>query len=173
LGSEFAGNIEAVGRGEFTVADQVFGSTGLAFGAHAEFLCPREGALVAHKSAGITFEEAAAICDGALKALDSLRRADARQRQKILIYGASGAIGTAAVQLTNHMGADVTAVRNTNNLNLVRSLVADDSGARKAHVQRPERPRQGHQSPGPAVAPRHLRPDLTKTAPSASLKPSI
>lgn len=127
LGSELAGVIEAVGAGvsRFAVGDHVFGSSGLAFGAHAEFICMKEDALLAHKPAGINFAEAAAVCDGALKALDSLRRADLLAGQRIVVYGASGAIGTAAVQLAAHFGAHVTAVCNTKNLDLVRSLGAD------------------------------------------------
>ena len=127
LGSELAGEVEAVGAAirEFAVGDQVFGSSGLGFGAHAEFICMREDSLLAHKPAGLSFQEAAAVCDGALKALVSLRRAELRKGQRILIYGASGAIGTAAVQLAKYFGADVTAVCNTRNLELVGSLGAD------------------------------------------------
>jgi NADPH:quinone reductase-like Zn-dependent oxidoreductase len=127
LGSELAGEIEAAGAAVsgFAVGDHVFGSSELGFGAHAEFICMRERALLAHKPAGMGFEEAAAVCDGALKALVSLRRADLREGQRILVYGASGAIGTAAVQLAEHFGADVTAVCDTRNLELVSSLGAD------------------------------------------------
>jgi NADPH:quinone reductase-like Zn-dependent oxidoreductase len=126
LGSELAGEIEAVGAAvsEFTVGDHVFGSNELRFGAHAEFICMRERAQLAHKPAGMGFEEAAAVCDGALKALASLRRADLREGQRILVYGASGAIGTAAVQLARYFGADVTAVCDSRNLELMRSLGA-------------------------------------------------
>jgi NADPH:quinone reductase-like Zn-dependent oxidoreductase len=127
LGSEFAGEVEAVGAvvSEFVVGDQVFGSTGFRFGAYAEFICMRESARITHKPAGLSFEEAAAICDGGLNALWCLRLADLRKGQRILIYGASGAIGTAGVQLARYFGADVTAVCNTKNLELVRSLGAD------------------------------------------------
>jgi NADPH:quinone reductase-like Zn-dependent oxidoreductase len=126
LGSELAGEIEAVGAAvsEFAVGDHVFGSNELRFGAHAEFICMRERAQLAHKPAGMGFEEAAAVCDGALKALASLRRADLREGQRILVYGASGAIGTAAVQLARYFGADVTAVCDSRNLELMRSLGA-------------------------------------------------
>ena len=126
LGGELAGEIEAVGAAvtEFAVGDDVFGTSG-GFGAHAEFICMREGAPIAHKPTGMNFAEAAAVCDGALKALTSLKRADLREGQRILVYGASGAIGTAAVQLAKDVGADVTAVCNTKNLELVRSLGAD------------------------------------------------
>ncbi len=125
LGMELAGEVEAVGTAvtDFEVGDQVFGVK--SFGAHAEFVCIREGGPLAHKPAGMTFEEAAAVCDGASIALSCLRGANLREGQKILIYGASGSIGTAAVQLAKHFGADVTAVCNTKNVELVRSLGAD------------------------------------------------
>jgi len=127
LGTELAGEVQAVGAAvtEFAVGDQIFGSSGFSFGAHAEFICMRESARIAHKPAGMTFEEAAAICDGALNALWCLRLANLRKGQRILIYGASGAIGTAGVQLAKYFEADVTAVCNTKNLELVRSLGAD------------------------------------------------
>ncbi len=127
LGSELAGVVEAVGAavGEFAVGDRVFGSTGFRFGAYAEFTCLPESARVAHTPAGATFEEAAAICDGGLNALWCLRLADVQQGRRVLVYGASGAIGTAGVQLARHFGADVTAVCNTKNIELVRSLGAD------------------------------------------------
>ncbi len=124
LGMEFAGEVEAVGAAvtEFAVGDRVFGVKG--FGAHAEFVCVRESAPVAHMPAGTTFEQAAAVCDGVCTALSCLRRADLREGQRILVYGASGSIGTAAVQLAGNLGADVTAVCNTKNVALVESLGA-------------------------------------------------
>ena len=127
LGTEFGGEVEAVGAAvrEFAVGDKVFGSSGLSFGAHAEFICMRESARIAHMPAGMTFEEAAPICDGALNALTCLKQADLRKGRRILIYGASGAIGTAGVQLARYFGADITAVCNTKNLELVKSLGAD------------------------------------------------
>ncbi len=127
LGSELAGVVEAVGPAvsEFAVGDHVFGTTGLRFGAHAEFICIRESARIAHKPTGMSFEEAAAVCDGALNALWCLRGADLRKGQRILIYGASGSIGTAGVQLAKHFEADITAVCNTKNLDLIKSLGAD------------------------------------------------
>jgi NADPH:quinone reductase-like Zn-dependent oxidoreductase len=127
LGSELAGEVEAVGAAvsEFAVGDQVFGTSGFRFGAHAEFICMRESARIARKPAGMSFEEAAAVCDGGLGALWCLRLADLRKGQRILIYGASGAIGTAGVQLAKYFGADVTAVCNTKNVELVRSLGSD------------------------------------------------
>jgi NADPH:quinone reductase-like Zn-dependent oxidoreductase len=125
LGMELAGEVEAVGAAvtEFHVGDAVFGVK--SFGAHAEFVCVRASSPVAHKPASMSFEEAAAVCDGALIALACLRRADLRKGQRILVYGASGSIGTAAVQLARYFDADVTAVCNTKNLDLLRSLGAD------------------------------------------------
>jgi NADPH:quinone reductase-like Zn-dependent oxidoreductase len=127
LGSELAGEIEGVGAAvsEFAVGDHVFGSSELRFGAHAEFICLPESALLATKPAGMRFEEAVAVCDGALKALDAIRRADLHEGQQILVYGASGAIGTAGVQLARYFGAEVTAVCATKNVALVGSLGAD------------------------------------------------
>jgi NADPH:quinone reductase-like Zn-dependent oxidoreductase len=125
LGMELAGEVEAVGAAvtEFEVGDHVFGVKGS--GAHAEFVCMRGSAALAHKPSGMTFEEAAAVCDGASIALACLRRADLRKGRSILIYGASGSIGTAAVQLAKYFDADVTAVCNTKNVELVASLGAD------------------------------------------------
>ncbi len=126
LGMELAGEVEAVGAvvTEFEVGDPVFGVTG--FGAHADFVCIRESAAVVHKPTGITFEEAAAVSDGACTALSCLRRGGLQKGQEILVNGASGSIGTAAVQLAKHFGCDVTAVCNTKNVELVRSLGANE-----------------------------------------------
>jgi NADPH:quinone reductase-like Zn-dependent oxidoreductase len=126
LGSEFAGEVEAVGAAvtEFAVGDRVFGNSGLGFGAHAEFMCIREAGRIAPMPAGASFEEAAPVCDGALNALWCLKVADLQKGQRVLVYGASGAIGTAGVQLAKFFGADVTAVCSTKNLELVRSLGA-------------------------------------------------
>lgn len=127
LGSEFAGEVAAVGPavGEFAVGDRVFGNTGLKFGTHAEFLCISETDRVAHMPAGMSFEQASAITDGALNALWLLRLANVGKGQRMLIYGASGSIGTAGLQLAKHFGADVTAVTSTSNLDLVKSIGAD------------------------------------------------
>lgn len=124
-GMEFAGEVEAVGAAvtEFAVGDHVFGIKG--FGAHAEFVCVRESAALTHKPAGLIFEDAAAVCDGACIALSCLRSADLRNGRSILVYGASGSVGTAAVQLAKSFGADVTAVCSTRHVELVRSLGAD------------------------------------------------
>jgi NADPH:quinone reductase-like Zn-dependent oxidoreductase len=125
---ELAGEVEAVGAAvsEFEVGDHVFGVSADSFGAHAEFVCMGESAPLAHKPAGMTFAEAAAVCDGASLALACLRKADLREGRSILVYGASGSIGTAAVQLAKSFEADVTAVCNTKNVELVRSLGADE-----------------------------------------------
>jgi NADPH:quinone reductase-like Zn-dependent oxidoreductase len=125
LGMELAGEVEAVGASvrEFAVGDHVFG---LRSGAHAEYVCVREAGALAHKPASMTFDEAAAVCDGAVIALCCLRKADPLKGKSIVVYGASGSIGTAAVQLAKHFGAHVTAVCNTKNLELVSSLGADE-----------------------------------------------
>jgi NADPH:quinone reductase-like Zn-dependent oxidoreductase len=126
LGMEFAGTVEAVGPAvtEFAVGDEVFGVKG--FGAHAELVCVRESGAVAHKPKGISFEEAAAVCDGACIAFSCLRRADLRGGHRLVVYGASGSVGTASVQLAKHLGAHVTAVCNTQTLELARTLGADE-----------------------------------------------
>ena len=113
LGMEVAGEVEAVGAAvtEFEVGDHVFGVSGS--GAHAEFVCMRESGPLAHKPAGMSFEEAAAVCDGMCLALACLRRAGSLEGKSIVVYGASGSVGTAGVQLAKHFGADVTAVCNT------------------------------------------------------------
>jgi NADPH:quinone reductase-like Zn-dependent oxidoreductase len=106
LGTELAGEVEAVGAAvsEFEVGDEVFGVKG--FGAHAEFITLRESAPLSLKPAGMSFEEAAAVCDGACTALSCLRGAEVRKGRSILIYGASGSIGTATVQLARYFDAD-------------------------------------------------------------------
>jgi NADPH:quinone reductase-like Zn-dependent oxidoreductase len=126
-GLELAGEVEAVGAAvtEFAVGDEVFGVSAANLGAHAEFVCMSESAPLVHKPAGMSFEEAAAVIDGASLALACLRNADLRNGRSILVYGASGSVGTAGVQLARHFDADVTAVCNTKNLELVKSLGAD------------------------------------------------
>ncbi len=123
-GMELAGVVEAVGAAvtEFEVGDEVFGVRG---GANAEYVCVRERGVLAHKPPGMSFEEAAAVCDGALLARTCLKSADLRKGRSIVVYGASGSIGVAAVQLAKHFDAHVTAVCNTKNVELVRSLGAD------------------------------------------------
>jgi NADPH:quinone reductase-like Zn-dependent oxidoreductase len=126
-GTELAGEVEAVGPAvtEFEVGDHVFGVSAKTAGAHAEFICLPQSAPLAHKPTGMTFEEAAAVPDGVILAMAYLRRVDLRKRRMVLIYGASGSIGTAGVQLARYFGANVTAVCDTKNVELVRSLGAD------------------------------------------------
>jgi NADPH:quinone reductase-like Zn-dependent oxidoreductase len=126
LGMELAGEVEAVGSAvtEFQVGDHVFGVK--TYGAHAEYACIGASGPVAHMPSSMTFEEAAAVCDGFCIALSCLRSADLRDGRRLLVYGATGSVGTAAVQLARHWGAHVTAVANTKNLELVRSLGADE-----------------------------------------------
>ena len=128
LGVELAGEVVAVGSAvrQFKVGDEVFGHPSTLFGAHAEYLCVSERAALALKPAGMSFEEAAAVCDGASQALDTLRQADVREGRRLVIYGASGSLGSAAVQLAKHFGAHVTAVCGTDHVELVRSLGADE-----------------------------------------------
>ena len=124
-GTELAGVVEAVGSTvtEFEVGDGVFG---LKSGAHAEYVCVRESRALAHMPTGMSFEEAAAVCDGGSIARACLQKAGLKEGRSIVVHGASGAIGTAAVQLARHSGAHVTAVCNTKNVELVRSLGADE-----------------------------------------------
>jgi len=128
LGVELAGEVVAVGSAvrQFKVGDEVFGHPSTLFGAHAEYVCLSERAALALKPAGMSFEEAAAVCDGASQALDTLRQADVREGRRVAIYGASGSLGSAAVQLAKHFGAHVTAVCGTDHVELVRSLGADE-----------------------------------------------
>jgi len=126
LGMEFAGEVEEVGSAvtEFKPGDRVFG--GKPYDAHAEFIAIRESAPLAHMPASTSFEEAAAVFDGASLALACLAKAGPLAGRSIVIYGASGSIGTAAVQLAKHFGAHVTAVCSTKNVEVVRSLGADE-----------------------------------------------
>ncbi|MCX6373585.1 MAG: NAD(P)-dependent alcohol dehydrogenase [Actinobacteria bacterium] len=127
LGSELAGEVEAVGKdvASFKQGDQVFGLTGTHFGAHAEYVCLPEDAAIATRPATMGYEEAAAVCDGAMLAIAFLRWADLQAGQRVLVNGASGSIGSAAVQLARYYGAQVTAVCGARNLELARSLGAD------------------------------------------------
>jgi NADPH:quinone reductase-like Zn-dependent oxidoreductase len=127
LGSEFAGEVEAVGSGvrSFEVGDRVFGFSGSRFGAHAEYMAIPEDGSVAAMPANVTFEEAAASTEGSHYALSFIRTAKIRSGQDVLVNGATGAIGSAAVQLLKRLGAEVTAVCDTEHVELVRGLGAD------------------------------------------------
>ncbi|MGI9437592.1 MAG: NAD(P)-dependent alcohol dehydrogenase [Geminicoccaceae bacterium] len=125
-GFYLSGEIQAVGKDveRFKKGDQIYGITGLGMGAHAEYACVPEGEPIAIKPANMTFEEAAAVPLG-LDALHFLKKADVRGGEKVLVNGAGGGIGTVAVQLARHFGAEVTAVDSADKLDMLRAIGAD------------------------------------------------
>jgi NADPH:quinone reductase-like Zn-dependent oxidoreductase len=128
-GTGFSGTIEAIGKDvkQFNIGDHVFGETGITFGANAEYVCLDELGVLACKPSTLSFEEAATLCDGPLTSLNFLKEVAAiKKGSQVLINGASGSLGTAAVQLAKYYGAKVTGVCGPNNVEMVKELGADE-----------------------------------------------
>ena len=128
LGNELAGEIEAIGNNvkSFKPGDQVFGLSTYKFGTHAEYICLPEKASIAIKPTNMSYEEAAAVCDGLMLGINLIRKINFKNPPNILINGATGSIGSACVQLAKYYGAKITAVCNTRNFELIKSLGADE-----------------------------------------------
>jgi len=128
LGSELAGVVEAIGKNvkTFKPGDAVFGLSTFNFGTHAEYICIAEEKSITIKPSNITYNEAAAVCDGAFLALSNIKKIDFTNHPDILVNGASGSIGSASVQLAKHFGAKITAVCKSKDFGLLKSLGADE-----------------------------------------------
>ena len=126
LGSEFAGKVEAIGKNvsQFKVNDDVFGLSTYTFGTHAEYICIKETNSIANMPVNMSYNEAAAVCDGLMLGMNLIRKINFKDKPKVLINGASGSIGTACVQLAHFYGAEVSAVCKTDYIESVKALGA-------------------------------------------------
>ncbi len=127
LGTELAGEVEAIGKDvkTFKAGNQVFGLNTFHFGTHAQYVCVKEEKAITLKPNNMSYQEAAAVCDGAFLAYANIKKIDFTTPKKVLVNGASGSIGSSTVQLLKHFGADITAVCDTKRLELVKSLGAN------------------------------------------------